>query len=226
MRIILLGPPGSGKGTQGDLIEGKYGFPRISSGDLLRDSVRRHTTLGRKAEAFMNRGELVEDDIVVEMIRERIGEDDCRTGFILDGFPRTIPQAERLPEIDPGRAEIVLDIRVDDRLLVERLSARRICSGCGAIHNLRAATASASGVCPVCGDALIQREDDKPEVIQRRLHVYHAQTEPLVEYYRGRHVYHEIDGAGPVDAVFVRILTVLERTLPASNFREETKADR
>ncbi len=225
MRIILLGPPGSGKGTQGDLIEGKYGFPRISSGDLLRDSVQRGTPLGRKAEAFMNRGELVEDDVVVDMIRERIGEDDCRSGFILDGFPRTVPQAERLPDIDPGRDEIVLDIRVADRSIIERLSARRICSGCGSIYNLRGASAPASGACPACGGGLIQRDDDKPEVVQRRLQVYHTQTAPLEEYYRSKNVYHEIEGTGPIHEVFVRIEAVLERSIPGSRLKEEIKAD-
>jgi len=225
MRIVLLGPPGSGKGTQGDLIEGKFGFPRISSGDLLRDSVQRGTPLGRKAEAFMNRGELVDDDVVVDMIRERIGEADCRSGFILDGFPRTIPQAERLPDIDPGRDEIVLDIRVEDQTLIERLSARRICSACGSIHTL-GEPGTEPGACPACGGRLIQRDDDKPEVIQRRLQVYHTQTAPLEEYYRSRDVYTEIEGAGSVHEVFVRIEAVLEKTIAGLKIKEEAKADR
>lgn len=225
MRIVLLGPPGSGKGTQGDLIEGKFGFPRISSGDLLRDSVQRGTPLGRKAEAFMNRGELVDDDVVVDMIRERIGEADCRSGFILDGFPRTIPQAERLPDIDPGRDEIVLDIRVEDQTLIERLSARRICSACGSIHTL-GEPGTEPGACPACGGSLIQRDDDKPEVIQRRLQVYHTQTAPLEEYYRSRDVYTEIEGAGSVHEVFVRIEAVLENTIAGLEIKEEAKADR
>jgi adenylate kinase len=225
MRIVLLGPPGSGKGTQGDLIEGKFGFPRISSGDLLRDSVQRGTPLGRKAEAFMNRGELVDDDVVVDMIRERIGEADCRTGFILDGFPRTIPQAERLPDIDPGRDEIVLDIRVEDQALIERLSARRICSACGSIHTL-GEPGTEPGACPACGGSLIQRDDDKPEVIQRRLQVYHTQTAPLEEYYRSRDVYTEIEGAGSVHEVFVRIEAVLENAIAGLKIKEEAKADR
>ncbi|MFC2142507.1 adenylate kinase [Acidobacteriota bacterium] len=225
MRIVLLGPPGSGKGTQGDLIEGKFGFPRISSGDLLRDSVQRGTPLGRKAEAFMNRGELVDDNVVVDMIRERIGEGDCRSGFILDGFPRTIPQAERLPDIDPGRDEIVLDIRVEDQALIERLSARRICSACGSIHTL-GEPGTEPGACPACGGSLIQRDDDKPEVIQRRLQVYHTQTAPLEEYYRSRDVYTEIEGAGSVHEVFVRIEAVLKSTISGLKIKEEAKADR
>ncbi len=225
MRIVLLGPPGCGKGTQGDLIEGKFGFPRISSGDLLRDSVQRGTPLGRKAEAFMNRGELVDDNVVVDMIRERIGEGDCRSGFILDGFPRTIPQAERLPDIDPGRDEIVLDIRVEDQALIERLSARRICSACGSIHTL-GEPGTEPGACPACGGSLIQRDDDKPEVIQRRLQVYHTQTAPLEEYYRSRDVYTEIEGAGSVHEVFVRIEAVLKSTISGLKIKEEAKADR
>jgi adenylate kinase len=225
MRIILLGPPGSGKGTQGDLIEERYGFPRISSGDLLRDSVQRQSPLGRKAEAFMNRGELVEDGVVVDMIRERIQEDDCRPGFILDGFPRTIAQADRLPEIDPGRDEVVLDIRLADGIIIERLSARRICSGCGSIYNLRDASAPSSGACTDCGGGLVQRDDDKPEVIERRLQVYHSQTAPLEEYYRGKNVYHRIDGDGPVHDVFARVEEVLARSLPGSRPKEALKAD-
>jgi adenylate kinase len=214
MRIILLGPPGCGKGTQGDLIQGKYGFPRISSGDLLRESVQRGTPLGLQAEAFMNRGELVSDDVVVGMIRERIGREDCQDGFILDGFPRTVPQAESLLEIDPSRGEIVLDFRVDDQTIIERLSARRICSGCGSIDQAGEAETTGPGTCQACGGSLTQRDDDKPEVIQQRLKVYHTQTSPLEEYYRARGVYHAVEGRGRVEEIFARIEAVLERSVP------------
>ncbi|MFA9452611.1 MAG: adenylate kinase [Candidatus Aminicenantaceae bacterium] len=226
MRIILLGPPGCGKGTQGDLIQGKYGFPRISSGDLLRDSVQRGTPLGLQAEAFMNRGELVSDDVVVGMIQERIGREDCRVGFILDGFPRTVHQAERLLEIDPGRDEIVLDIRVDDQAIIERLSARRICSGCGSIHTLSEAAATEPSACHACGGSLIQRDDDKSEVIRRRLKVYCTQTTPLEEYYREKNVYHAVEGQGRIEEIFARIEAVLERSLPGLALKPEASAKR
>lgn len=215
MRILLLGPPGSGKGTQGDLIEGHVGFPRISSGDLLRDAVQKRTPLGLKAEAFMNRGELVSDDVVIDMIRERIAAQDCRQGFILDGFPRTLPQAERLTAIDPEGRELVLDIQVPDQAIITRLSARRICSGCGAISSTFDSPASEDAeTCAACGGRLIQRDDDQPDVIKRRLDVYHTQTQPLAVYYRSRGVFFGIDGQGTVEEVFQRVMSVLKANVP------------
>jgi len=210
MRIVLLGPPGSGKGTQGEQIEKQYAFPRISSGDLLRAAVQEKTPLGRQAEAFMNRGELVSDELVVDMIRERIAAPDCRQGYILDGFPRTLPQAERLSGIDQGRRELVFDILVPDEAIIRRLSARRICSGCGAIHSFHSGGSSDAATCAACGGRLIQRDDDRPEVIKHRLEVYHAQTAPLQEFYRNRSVYHRIEGLGTVEDVFQRVKDVLE----------------
>ncbi len=214
MRIILLGPPGSGKGTQGDLIRDRYGLPKISSGDLLRDAVQRGTALGRKAEAFMNRGELVSDEVVVDMIGERIARPDCRRGYILDGFPRTIGQAERLAEIAPGEDEIVLDIQVPDQAIILRLSRRRICSGCGSIFTLRAEDGQEAERCGACGGRLIRRDDDDPEVVRRRLEVYHAQTKPLAEYYGRKGVYRRIAGDGPIEEVFERVVREMECRAP------------
>lgn len=214
MRIVLLGPPGSGKGTQGDLVGDRYGFPKISSGDLLRDAVQKGTPLGRKAEAFMNRGELVSDDVVVDMIRERIARPDCRNGYILDGFPRTIAQAERLAGIEHERNEIVLDIQVADQAIIQRLSQRRICSGCGAIFNLSADAGREVAKCRGCGGRLVRRDDDDPEVVRRRLEVYHAQTKPLAEYYSRKGVYRRIAGEGTVEEVFERVIQELELRAP------------
>lgn len=214
MRIILLGPPGSGKGTQGDLIEEKYSFPKISSGDLLRDAVARGTELGKKAEAFMNRGALVSDELVVAMIRDRIAAPDCGTGYVLDGFPRTIPQAESLAVLDLAVREVVLDVKLDDAHIIDRISARRICSQCGNIFNLKIKAPAVDKVCDLCGGELIQREDDRPEVISRRLQVYREQTLPLVAYYTDRQVYFPVDGAGGIEDVFAQIAAVLEENIP------------
>lgn len=214
MRIILLGPPGSGKGTQGDLIQEKYALPRISSGDLLRDAVQKATPLGRQAEAFMNRGELVSDSLVVNMIQERILQPDCQNGYILDGFPRTIPQAEHLDEIEPDSGEIVLDIQVPDEVIIERLSARRICSECGTIFNIKSHPERGDDVCTACGGRLIQRDDDKADVINNRLEVYHRQTQPLAQYYRAKNIYHTISGQGTVTDIFTRVVGTLEQLSP------------
>lgn len=220
MRIILLGPPGSGKGTQGDLIEKKYGFPKISSGDLLRAAVQERTPLGKRAEAMMNRGELVSDDIVVEMIRERIAGIDCQNGYILDGFPRNIPQAQKLEEIDGKCQEIVFDIQLDIQTLVERISARRICPRCEAIYNLSIHRLKREGTCDVCGEGLIQRKDDTPDVIRERLRAYHEQTELLVDYYQKKKVFYEIDGSRKIETVFRDIQSILDKEIIKSRETE------
>lgn len=213
MRIILLGPPGSGKGTQGDLIEEKYGFPKISTGDLLRNAVRLETDLGKKAEATMARGELVSDEIVLEVLKERIFQKDCRPGYLLDGFPRNISQANHLEEIVADASEIVLDIRLSDQTLVTRISARRICPQCGAIYNLLVKAPNKAGECDLCSGKIIQREDDTTEVIKKRLFVYHEQTEPLVEYYQDKSVYYGINGEGKIEGVFAAVCSVLDKEI-------------
>lgn len=213
MRIILLGPPGCGKGTQGDLIKKKYGFPKISTGDLLRKAVQEGTPLGKKAEVFMNQGKLVSDEIVVEMIRERIENADCREGYILDGFPRNIIQAQTLEEIDGNSPELVFDIEMDEKALINRLGARRICPRCGSIYNLLVLKPKREGSCDVCAAQLIRREDDNPEVIKERLRVYHEETEKLINHYLKKKAYNKIEGTGEIDAVFGRICAVLDKQL-------------
>jgi adenylate kinase len=216
MRIILLGPPGSGKGTQGELIEKKYGFPKISTGDLLRREVQEKTPLGGMAEAKMNKGELVSDEIVIEMIKHRILQPDCKRGYILDGFPRNVVQARRLEDIGEKRREIVIDIHLSEQALIQRLSARRICSNCGAIYNLLIRKPRKEGRCDVCGSELIQRKDDDPEVIKERLRVYQEQAEALIDYYSKKNVYFRIDGEGKSEAISKNIYSVLDREIAKS----------
>jgi len=212
MRIILLGPPGSGKGTQGDLIERKYGFPKISTGDLLRQAVKKNTPLGDKAEAAMNRGELVTDDVVVEMVAERVAKEDCKKGYVLDGFPRNVKQAHMLEELDHPY-EVVLDIRLNEKTLISRLSSRRICSRCGNIYNIVVKAPVKAEECDMCQGELIQRRDDEPDIIKERLRVYHQETEPIVQYYRKKDIYHQINGDRGIEHVFKDIQKILENEI-------------
>jgi adenylate kinase len=220
MKIILLGLPGSGKGTQGSLIEEKYGLPRLSTGDLLRQAVKDETPLGKQAEATMNRGELVSDDVVVALIKERIAQSDCKKGYVLDGFPRTITQAETLDEMDSARKEVVLEIYLSDQDVFHRLTSRRICSGCGTIYNLLVKTPEKEEICDVCSDNLLVREDDEPEVIKERLQVYHDRTEPLIVYYKNKGTYHKVDGSGTIRDVFKNVCAVLNEKIVQSKEAE------
>ena len=213
MRIILLGPPGCGKGTQGQLLEKQYGLPKISTGDLLRQAVKEKSTLGKIAEAAMNRGELVSDEVVVEMVQERISKEDCRLGYILDGFPRTIFQAGRLEETDSLCLQCVFDIRISEETVVDRLSARRICSRCGAIFNILAKMPEKEGVCDICDGKLVQRDDDTPDVIRNRLRVYFEHTQPLIEYYQKRKLYQGVNGEENVKVVFAEICSRLDKEI-------------
>jgi adenylate kinase len=223
MRVILLGPPGGGKGTQGELIEKQYGFPKISTGDLLRREVQEKTTLGEMAKAEMNKGELVKDDIVIEVIKHKILQPDCKRGYILDGFPRNVGQARRLEEIEEKRQEIVIDIHLSEQTLIQRLSARRVCSSCGAIYNLLACSPRKEGSCDICGLELIQREDDVPEVIKERLKVYHEQTEALIDYYSRKKVYFRINGEGKIETISKNIYSILDREIAKSKVMEAAR---
>ena len=223
MKIILLGPPGCGKGTQGDLIGKKYGFPKISTGDLLRHEVQEGTPLGKKEEARIARGKLVSDDIVIEMIKKRIFQPDYHKGYILDGFPRNIVQAQRLEGINQKQTEIVIEIFLSDQTVIDRLGARRICSRCGTIYNLIVKSPNKDEICDVCTEKLILREDDKPEVIKDRLKVYHEQTEALIDYYKKKKVYFRVNGEGKIDTVFSNICSILDREITKSGEVELTQ---
>ncbi len=203
MIYILLGLPGAGKGTQGELLSKKLGIPRVSTGDILREAVRKGTPLGRKAKEAMDRGELVSDDIVIGIVEEKLKSKDCGEGCILDGFPRNLTQAEALEKM--GLELKAIYIEVPEEEVVKRLSARRICPSCGAVYNLITSPPKREGICDRCGAALVQRDDDREEVVRERIRVYREQTEPIVEFYRRKGVLVVVDGLGSPQEVFSRL---------------------
>jgi len=213
MRIILLGPPGSGKGTQAELIQKKYGFPKISTGDLLRRAVREGTILGQEAGVQMNRGELVSDELVAAIVKEKVSSPECHRGYVLDGFPRNLAQARILEKIERDRLETALEIVIGEEMLLERLTTRRSCIRCEAIFNQKARPPKKEGICDACGGKLIRREDDSPEVVKERLRVYQEQTEPLRAYYQARKIYHGVDGSTDVVTVFASVASIIDREL-------------
>jgi adenylate kinase len=182
MRIVMLGPPGSGKGTYASRLTSILGIPHISTGDLVREEINAGTEIGRKIKAYSERGELVPDEIIINLLIERLKKPDAQKGFILDGFPRTIRQAEALKEI--SKVDLVINLNVPDEIIIQRLSNRLICKRCGAIYNKLTLKPKVDGKCDLCGGELYQRDDDKPEIIRERLNVYRRSTEPLIEYYR------------------------------------------
>jgi adenylate kinase len=205
VRVIFLGPPGAGKGTQAARLAAHVGVPKIGTGEMLRDAIAKETPLGRKAHPYMETGNLVPDDLLVALVRERIGEPDCGRGFVLDGFPRTLPQAQGLEDMTVGdpRAWVVFDFEVPRDVLMLRLSGRRWCPRCQATFHV-------VNACDACGTALVQREDDCESVVARRLQEYDERTFPLIEHYRTRARMHPIDGNRPMDAVFRDLLQALE----------------
>jgi adenylate kinase len=206
LNLIVLGPPGAGKGTQGERFARSRGIPRISTGDILREAVANGTELGRRARAIMDRGELVNDEVMVGIVRERLDRDDARAGFVLDGFPRTVAQAEALDAIVAGRDPlIVVDIAVPEDELVRRLASRLVCESCGTT-----ATPASRPICGTCGGRLIQRADDNEAVVRERLKVYHRQSEPLVGYYRTRPTFRAIDGAQAPERVARDLAAAIE----------------
>lgn len=182
MNLILLGAPGAGKGTQAEKIVEKYGIPAVSTGNIIREALKNGTNMGLKAKSYMDAGKLVPDDVVIGIIKERLAEDDCKNGFILDGFPRTIPQAEALDNMGI-QIDKVIDIEVPDEKIAKRLGGRRVCLNCGATYHTEYKKPEKEGICDFCGEEIVQRKDDKPETVIDRLNVYHEQTEPLKDYY-------------------------------------------
>ncbi len=213
LKIILLGAPGAGKGTQGNLISKKYGFPKISTGDILREAVKNRTPLGMKAKEKMDKGELVDDEIILGIIKERVSREDCKDGFILDGFPRNIKQAEEFEKLGIEGKELAILFDVKDEEIIRRLSSRRVCKKCGAIYNLVVSPPKKEGICDKCGGELIQRDDDKPEVIKRRLSVYKEQTEPLVEFYEKKGILGKVNAEGEIEEIFNSVCDIIGQYL-------------
>ena len=204
MRIILIGAPGSGKGTQAESIRQKYPIAHISTGDILRANVKADTELGRNAKGYMESGKLVPDAVIVAMVESRLVEPDCKDGFLLDGFPRTRPQAEALDSILEKLSislDAVIQLDVDDEIVVQRLTTRRVCKSCGEIYNILSKSAKIEGVCDKCGGEVIQRNDDIESVIRNRLTVFHEQTAPLIDHYRSKDILFSVDAAGGKDVV-------------------------
>ena len=212
MKIIMLGAPGAGKGTQAERIAEKYQIPHISTGDIFRANIKQGTELGMKAKSYMDQGLLVPDSLTVDLVMDRISQEDCKNGYILDGFPRTIPQAECLTEALKARGEkmdFAIDVHVPDENIITRMSGRRACPGCGSTYHIVYAAPKAEGVCDKCGSALILRDDDKAETVKKRLAVYHEQTQPLIDYYRREKILHTVDGTKELEHVFKDITEIL-----------------
>lgn len=212
MKIVMLGAPGAGKGTQAKKIADLCKVPHISTGDIFRANIKQGTELGKKAKTYMDAGELVPDELVCDLVVDRIQQDDCTEGFILDGFPRTIPQAEALTNALNAieqKMEYALNIDVPDENIIHRMAGRRACVGCGATYHVEFNPPKVQDVCDVCGEALILRDDDKPETVMNRLNVYHEQTKPLIDYYEKQGIVHTIDGTQTMDQVFSDIRKIL-----------------
>lgn len=212
MKIIMLGAPGAGKGTQAKMIAAKYGIPHISTGDIFRANIKNGTELGAKAKEYMDKGLLVPDELVVDLVIDRFKEPDCEKGYVLDGFPRTIPQAEALDKALTAIGESVdyaINVEVPDENIIRRMGGRRACVGCGATYHVVYSPTKVEGKCDTCGADLIIRDDDKPETVQNRLSVYHEQTQPLIDYYTNKGIIAEVDGTVDMKDVFDAIVKIL-----------------
>ena len=212
MKIIMLGAPGAGKGTQAKQIADRYGIPHISTGDIFRANIKNGTELGQKAKQYMDQGLLVPDELTCDLVMDRIQQDDCEKGFVLDGFPRTIPQAEALDaalEKINQKMDYAIDVDVPDENIVNRMSGRRACLNCGATYHVVSIPTKMEGICDRCGNQVVLRDDDKPETVQKRLTVYHEQTQPLIDYYTQAGVLKEVDGTADIEDVFHEIIEIL-----------------
>lgn len=213
MKIVMLGAPGAGKGTQAKMIAAKYEVPHISTGDIFRANIKNGTELGKKAKEYMDQGLLVPDELTVDLVIDRLSQDDCGKGYILDGFPRTIPQAQALDAALEKRGEkmdYAIDVDVPDENIINRMSGRRACTGCGATYHVVYNPSKKGEVCEVCGETLILRDDDKPETVQKRLTVYHEQTQPLIDYYTKQGILKTVDGTQDMNDVFADVTKILE----------------
>ena len=212
MKIIMLGAPGAGKGTQAKQIADKYSIPHISTGDIFRANLKEGTELGKKAKEYMDQGLLVPDELTCDLVMDRISQEDCKNGFVLDGFPRTIPQAEAL---DAALSKIgqkmdyAIDVDVPDDNIINRMSGRRACLKCGATYHIVSIPTKVEGVCDRCGNQVVLRDDDQPETVKKRLEVYHAQTQPLIDYYKKQDILKTVDGTQPMEQVFDAIVEIL-----------------
>ena len=212
MKIIMLGAPGAGKGTQAKMIADKYGVPHISTGDIFRANIKNGTELGMEAKKYMDQGLLVPDELTVRILLDRVAQDDCKNGYVLDGFPRTIPQAEVLDsELTKlgDHIDYAINVDVPDENIVERMSGRRACLTCGATYHIEHVPPKKEGICDVCGSELVLRDDDKPETVKNRLNVYHEQTQPLIDFYTEKGVLKTVDGTVPMEEVFAAITAIL-----------------
>lgn len=214
MKVVMLGAPGAGKGTQAKMIAAKYNVPHISTGDIFRANIKEGTELGRKAQSYMDQGLLVPDELVVDLVVDRLQQDDCSNGYVLDGFPRTIPQADALDAALSKvgtKLDYALNIDVADEFIVKRMGGRRACLSCGATYHIVNIPPKAEGVCDTCGGDLVLRDDDKPETVEKRLSVYHEQTQPLIDYYKNSGILVTLDGTQDMNEVFQNICSVFER---------------
>lgn len=213
MKIIMLGAPGAGKGTQAKMIAEKYAIPHISTGDIFRANIKEGTDLGKEAKKYMDQGLLVPDELTVKILLDRVAKEDCKNGYVLDGFPRTIPQAEVLDNALTklgDKIDYAIDVDVPDENIIKRMSGRRACLSCGATYHIEHIPPKKEGICDVCGQELVLRDDDKPETVKNRLNVYHEQTQPLIDFYTAKGILKTVDGTKDMKEVFAAIVSILE----------------